>query len=471
MAESKNKSFCSVPRCSNSKQKQPYLRFHSFPADVEQKKKWVRAIRRDEGTNFVIRRGSTFVCSMHFTAADYAEGSPRLKAGVVPTRFQWNSFNVPPQRPSAFERASSRRGVPCPLESEAVEHPSIFANDHDYAARPPAGALDDALQYIEELEDRLQKTSKGSSSILSRFCVSDETIRYYTRFPSQQVFEIFWESIAPSATHLIYWTKAQRRGEAAIPTPSPARKIHLLDELFIYCLRVAAGLKEQVIADICGVSIATVSRIIITWANYLFFVLGSVPIWMSRQQVIDSMPEKFRQYSPKLRVILDCTEIRCESATSLTLHSETFSNYKNTTTFKGLLGVAPCGAVTFISSLFTGSISDKEITRQSGILELLEPEDEIMADKGFIIEDMLATKGARLIIPPFKHGKQFSKKDCEQTQAIARLRILVERVIRRVKENHIWDSTVPLSLAGSINQIWHNCCFMVNYQGPMFLDP
>ncbi|XP_022526521.1 THAP domain-containing protein 2-like [Astyanax mexicanus] len=166
MAESKNKSFCSVPRCSNSKQKQPYLSFHSFPADNEQKKKWVRAIRRDEGTNFVIRRGSTFVCSLHFTAADYREGSSRLKAGAVPTRFQWNKFNVPPKSPSA----------PCPPESEAVENLSICANDHDYAARPPAGALDDALQYIEELEDRLQKTSKRSSSILGRFCVSDETI-------------------------------------------------------------------------------------------------------------------------------------------------------------------------------------------------------------------------------------------------------------------------------------------------------
>ncbi|KAJ8405591.1 hypothetical protein AAFF_G00315710 [Aldrovandia affinis] len=114
------------------------------------------------------------------------------------------------------------------------------------------------------------------------------------------------------------------------------------------------------------------------------------------------MPSMFKQYCPNSRVILDCTKIRCESPTSLMLHSETFSSDKNTTTFTGLIGVAPCGAVTFISKLFTGSISDREMTRLSWILELLEPGDDCMADKGFITEKMLADIGAKFIIPPFK---------------------------------------------------------------------
>jgi len=120
---------------------------------------------------------------------------------------------------------------------------------------------------------------------MSRFCVSDHTIKYYTKFSSQEVFQVFWESVCPSASNLVYWTKAQRMGQEASPSPSPARKIQLIDELFMYSCRVAAGLREQVIADIFGVSVATVSRAIITWANYLFLVLGSVPIWMSRQQI------------------------------------------------------------------------------------------------------------------------------------------------------------------------------------------
>ena len=137
---------------------------------------------------------------------------------------------------------------------------------------------------------------------------------------------MFWESVCPSTQYILYWTKAQRIGPEAILTPSPSRKIPVIDEFFIYCCRVAAGLKEQVIADIFQVSTSTVSRVIITWANYLFLVLGSIPIWMSRQQVALSMPKKYTLHSPKLRVILDCTEIRCESPNSMTLHSEIFSN-------------------------------------------------------------------------------------------------------------------------------------------------
>lgn len=156
------------------------------------------------------------------------------------------------------------------------------------------------------------------------------------------------------------------------------------------------------LADLFEVSMSTVSRAVITWANYLYLILGSLPIWMSKRQIRNTMPTKFVQYCPNVRVIIDCTEVRCQSPSSLTLQSELFSPYKNTTTFKGLIGVAPCSAVTFVSSLFTGSISDRKITEKSGLLDLLEPGDGCMADKGFTIEKLLSDRGATLIIPPFK---------------------------------------------------------------------
>ena len=124
-------------------------------------------------------------------------------------------------------------------------------------------------------------------------------------------------------------------------------------------------MKEQVIADMFQISLATVSRVTITWANYLFFILGTLPLWVSREKVKSVMPGKFKKYCPNVRVILDCTEIAVAAASSLTLQSETFSHYKNRTTLKGLIGVTPHGLVTFFSPLYTGSISDKEITKIS----------------------------------------------------------------------------------------------------------
>ena len=51
----------------------------------------------------------------------------------------------------------------------------------------------------------------------------------------------------------------------------------------------------------------------------------------------------------------------------------------------------------FVSKLYPGSISDKELTRQGGLLDLLERDDSIMAYKGFDILEDLAPRGVRLL--------------------------------------------------------------------------
>jgi len=192
------------------------------------------------------------------------------------------------------------------------------------------------------------------------------------------------------------------------------------------------------------------------------------PIWASRQDVDINMPQAFKDLYPRTRVILDCTEIFMQTPSSLLLQSQLYSTYKSHTTLKGLVGISPHGAVTFVSSLFSGSISDKEITRCSGILDLLEKEDVVMADKGFDIEDLLASKGAKLNIPPFLEKKgQFSISEVQETKAIASCRIHVERAIRRIKEFHIFDSPLPLNMLGTIPQLYTVSCLLTNFQGPL----
>ena len=46
------------------------------------------------------------------------------------------------------------------------------------------------------------------------------------------------------------------------------------------------------------------------------------------------------------------------------------------------------------------------ITRDCGILELIEPGDSIMADKGFDIAYDVVLRGANLNIPPFVKDRQ-----------------------------------------------------------------
>ena len=105
-----------------------------------------------------------------------------------------------------------------------------------------------------------------------------------------------------------------------------------------------------------------------------------------------------------------------------------------------------------MSSLYTGCLSDVEITKLSGILYLLEPGDDVMAYKGFTLKKMLEDRGVTLNIPHFLSSKmQFTPEEVRETEQIAKLRIHIERLNRRVKENHLFDTRNPLTLAGNAN--------------------
>ena len=70
-----------------------------------------------------------------------------------------------------------------------------------------------------------------------------------------------------------------------------------------------------------------------------------------------------------------------------------------------------------------GSISDRQIFIDSGLLDMLETlprgKCSVMADKGFDVEDLLARIGIRLNIPPLKGKQQLPEADVIRTQQIA----------------------------------------------------
>lgn len=113
-------------------------------------------------------------------------------------------------------------------------------------------------------------------------------------------------------------------------------------------------------------------------------------------------------------------------------------------------------------------MSDVEITRLCGLLDLLEPGDDVMADKGFTIKKLLAERDVTLNIPHFLSSKrQFTVQEVEDIENIAKLRIHIERMNRRIKENHIFDTPIPISLCGSINQLWTVACILAQFKGPI----
>ena len=87
-----------------------------------------------------------------------------------------------------------------------------------------------------------------------------------------------------------------------------------------------------------------------------------------------------------------------------------------------------------------------------------------MADKGFTVEDLLPL-GVSLNVPPFLGSKeQMSPEKVVEIQSIASLRIHVEREINKVKSFHLWDSIVPFTMFGVVNQMCSVCAMLYNFQ-------
>ncbi|XP_062336855.1 uncharacterized protein LOC134036116 [Osmerus eperlanus] len=458
--ENPNSDFCCVPQCEMSGRFNSTVSFHHFPKNETVRKVWIRNVRR---ANLVIKRTTT-VCSRHFVSTDVIDGGRRrLKEGAVPMLFAWNGYSLPAAKPSVCERAQRPED-----EVEDSMDVDVLLQCHDYCAKPEPSALDMAYekieaqkQIIEELRKRVEEVTLKQSFGLERFSASDDDIRFYTRFASYRHLDAFWRQIEPATMRIVrVGTRTPTSTTAAQPL-RPSRCLPLIDELFLFLVYLSLGLKEKDLGDRFNIHQSTVSRIIKTWVNFLYTLLGAVRIWMSPEEIGATMPSVFGKYSDT-QVIIDCTELKCQMPSSLLLQSEMFSQYKSNTTVKGMIGVSPHGAVTFVSSLYSGSVSDKELFKRSGIIGLLDKDMAVMVDKGFRIDDLMPCK---VYMPPFLTKKlQLSHGEVLVTQDNARLRIHVERAIRHIKENKLFDTVIPLTIAGSINQLFAVTCLLANYQ-------
>lgn len=323
----------------------------------------------------------------------------------------------------------------------------------------------ESLQNFKERNSFFQSRINELPTIsLCKIKGSDADVLFYTGVSKYTTLMALYKFLEPgeNGEHINYWnSKNKPTGLMGRPRILPVKQ-----QFFMVMIRLRLGVFVKDLANIFGVSSSSVSNICISWINFMYLKLGQLKIWTTREQIDATLPQEFQETFPNLRVILDITEIKCETPSSLAPQMGTFSDNKSSTSFKGLLGINPIGNVSFVSRLFTGFISDKEITKQSGILELeFAPNDSVMADKGFSIANLLKEKNITLNIPRVINGNcQVSNKELRDAQKMATIRILIERRIRRIKGFRIFDGPIPLSLAPVINQMWTVVALLSNFQ-------
>ena len=152
------------------------------------------------------------------------------------------------------------------------------------------------------------------------------------------------------------------------------------------------------------------------------------------------MPLIYKQLYPICRCIIDCSEFFIETASNFRARAQTYSTHKKHNTVKFLIAITPCGTISFLSDCWGGSNSE--------ILDLLEPGDTVLADRGFTIAEDVILDGANLEIPAFTRGKQqLPQEEFERSKQLSQVRIHVERCIGLLKSKYtILKGTLPICL-------------------------
>ena len=159
------------------------------------------------------------------------------------------------------------------------------------------------------------------------------------------------------------------------------RQLTLINELFLVLL-LRLNLHSDDLAFRFGVSLSSVSRIIHKLLDVMYTRLNVSIRWPEREVVRKTLPEAFKKHYPKVRCIIDCSEIFIEYPTSFKAQSQTYFHYKKHNTVKFLIGITPAGVICFLSQYWGGRVSDQELTRSSGFLDRVQPDDIILADRG-----------------------------------------------------------------------------------------
>ena len=132
------------------------------------------------------------------------------------------------------------------------------------------------------------------------------------------------------------------------------------------------------------------------------------------------------------------------------------------------MGISPRGCVTYVSPAYGGSASDRQIFERSDLMKnqiLLEKGDSIMADRGFFVQDLLATRDVSVNTPCMLRGiTQLPAKTVIRDRRIANKRVHVERMIGFAKGYKILKQELHKSYIPIGGRILFVCFVISNFR-------
>ena len=332
----------------------------------------------------------------------------------------------------------------CLAASSDCENPS--SSEENSSPSPPSSMFSDIMEmdFLRRERDQAHAECSKLREAFNLVRLSSKTVegddrkcKYYTGLP----WDIF------ITTYKFCESAANHKG---IP------KLPYVDQFFLTLVKLRHGTKFEYLADQAGLSHpSTMVDYFWKWVDLITSQLRFIIAWPDRERIFKTIPPHFKASFPRLTGIIDCSEFFIETPGPVKARAQCYSNYKKHTTVKLLIACTPLGAVSFLSPLYGGRISDVNLVRECGFLSpsLHSHGDQILADRGFTMKDEFAGYlGVEPIVPAFCKGKaQFSSEEVQSSRNMSSVRIHVERVIGLLKNRFaILQGVLPLRLIKSI---------------------
>ncbi|GFO29226.1 protein alp1-like [Plakobranchus ocellatus] len=346
--------------------------------------------------------------------------------------------------------------VPSPTTSGPPDIKSFLNVPKKYAQLEQSSVTRCKLCRAENVLTQHQSKRLCRSMFLDLVLKSDNNCFFYTGIPTLELFNQIFQWLGPSLCNL-------SQGNSSEVT----RELDYKTEFVITLVKLRGGFDYQTLSVLFFISPNTARKIFSRWVQFLSDCFTPLIKWPSKEFCKKNLPTAFSEF-PNTRAVLDCTEYLIDMPYLPVEQKMKSSNQNYRNTLKQLIAIMPTGAITFVSDVYTGSVSDVAILEKSGFLNLLEEEDGIMADGSFTTKRhlLLRNKGT-LSIPVFSDGKPSGLNAIKRSQNIMVLRIHAGRAIRRMKTFRIISGAIRFRLRRSLNQITRIIAFLCNLQSPL----
>ena len=212
-------------------------------------------------------------------------------------------------------------------------------------------------------------------------------------------------------------------------------------------MRLRLGVHYKDLAKRFSISVTSTTSIYHSWLDGMFHTIGQTVCLFDRHNVSATLPQRF-QCLPNLRAILGSAEIPIQTPSDAVLQNVTWSTNNNRNTAKFFIAISPNSQICFVSQIFGGSATEREITLETKFLDVFNPGDMLQVGGNFQIQDEC-----------FKRAIDLNITDTS----------IADKVIKRLQSFKVM-SEATISEVPSLYKIVLVCSSICNFSEPIYTE-